>query len=137
RVFAYLMVGPAGLPSRCLLAEAAVALGDADGAAALSGRLGSQRAILATQAHFMPGPAAYFRGILVAMTGQPDDAIAHFEEAIAVGESMQAPPWLARTRLAWARTLARWGDPGDAGQARDLAAQALATAEELSMARVA
>jgi hypothetical protein len=120
-----------------MLAEAAVVLRDTESATALYESLGRHRAAVGTIGGYMAGPAAYFRGILAAAVGQPAAAIAHFEEAIAVGESMQALPWLARTRLAWARTLAGRGGPEDAEQARDLAAQALATAERLGMARIA
>ena len=47
------------------------------------------------------------------------------------------PTWLARTRCEWAALLSVRGGPGDAAQARVLAAEALADAQALGMAGVA
>jgi DNA-binding CsgD family transcriptional regulator/tetratricopeptide (TPR) repeat protein len=82
------------------------------------------------------GSAAYYLGLLATAVSRWDDAERHFADALALNERMGARPYVAHTQHAWAAMLARRGRPDDAARARDLARQALGTAEELGMTRL-
>ncbi len=72
-------------------------------------------------------------GLLHASLGDFDEADGSFVAAAAVEERVGAPAWLARTRLAWARTLLERNGPGYADRAAGLLDQALITARQLGM----
>jgi tetratricopeptide (TPR) repeat protein len=82
------------------------------------------------------GSVAHYLGLLAASIERLDEADAHFAAAAAVHERMGAAPWLARTRLEWARMVLIRRKPGDAEQALDLLGQALETARELGLANI-
>ncbi len=63
------------------------------------------------------------------------DAERHFETAIAFNESVNTPPWLARARYAYAEMLHERGAEGDDERAKTQVNEALATFEELGMAK--
>jgi len=68
--------------------------------------------------------------LLAATLGRRDDAIVHFQDALAMNERMGAAAWLARTRVEYAEFLLRSGHDPDAVT---LLEQGLAGARELGM----
>jgi hypothetical protein len=87
-------------------------------------------------AGFAAGPVAFYLGILAATVADWPAADAHFATATATQERIGARPWLARTRLEWARMLLARGEPGDRDRAGELLRPALATARELGLAKI-
>lgn len=75
-------------------------------------------------------------GLLATTLGRYDEADAHFATAALAHERIEAPTWLARTRLEWARMLLARCQAGNAERARELLRQALATAPELGLGNV-
>jgi phage terminase small subunit len=71
--------------------------------------------------------------MLAVTTGRDADADEHFRAAAATHERIQAPTWLARTRLEWGRMLLGGSKVGDVEQARELLRHALATAREVGL----
>lgn len=65
-----------------------------------------------------------------------DAAESHFVAAEAAHDDANAPAWLARTRLEWARMLLSRAQPRDAERARDLLEQALASARSFGLANI-
>jgi DNA-binding CsgD family transcriptional regulator len=82
------------------------------------------------------GPVAYFLGLIEDLTGRLDEAVAHFEGALALAGVGDLGPSLARARLALAATLERRGAPGDRDRARSLASVAVVDAARLGMETV-
>jgi class 3 adenylate cyclase/tetratricopeptide (TPR) repeat protein/DNA polymerase III delta prime subunit len=78
------------------------------------------------------GPVSYYLGLLATTAGRFDDACGHFDDALAMAQSLGARPFVARTQLGLAAALAGSGR-GDAVRVRELAAAARATARELGM----
>ena len=74
------------------------------------------------------GSVLHYLGLLATTMGRFDDAQARFAASTATHQRIQAPTWLARTRLEWARMLLTRRQPGDAERARELLGQAIATA---------
>ncbi|MEA2182421.1 MAG: hypothetical protein QOF69_1606, partial [Solirubrobacteraceae bacterium] len=68
--------------------------------------------------------------LLAAALGRCEDAITHFENALAMNERMGAAAWLARTRVEYAEFLVREGDDP---RALALLEQGLAGARQLGM----
>jgi tetratricopeptide (TPR) repeat protein len=79
------------------------------------------------------GPVGRILALLAARLERWDDAITHFEDALARLRRLDARPWLARTQYEFGRTLLTRGAPGDRPRARALFADARALAEELDM----
>jgi tetratricopeptide (TPR) repeat protein len=125
---------------RCLTncATVCAALGDAARAAALYRLLApypdqlsvSQISVLAS------GSVQHYLGLLATTMGRFDDAEARFAAAATTHQRIQAPTWLARTRLEWARMLLARRQPGDAERARELLDQAITTAREFGLGNV-
>jgi hypothetical protein len=130
-------VGYPWLHNLTILANVCPVLGRADQARFLCDRLQSHHAATPMLVVAALQPVAHHLGQLTTMLERYDEAQAYFEEAAGVAQRMEAPHWLVRTRLEWARMLLSRAAPGDAEQARELAALAKTTAEELGMARVA
>jgi class 3 adenylate cyclase/tetratricopeptide (TPR) repeat protein len=85
----------------------------------------------------LPMPAVvHHLGLLATTLGHYGEADERFEAAAAIHQRLGAPAWLARTQLEWARMLTRRGNPGDTDRARQMAGDALTTAEGLGMAGV-
>ena len=82
------------------------------------------------------GTVAHYLGLLATTLGRFDEAEERFTAAAATHERIDAPTWLARTRLEWARMLLDRRGAGDAERARELLAQALTTARELGLGNV-
>ncbi len=79
------------------------------------------------------GAVDRYLGLLAALLGRFEDADTHFGDAIRINDEMDAWPWAAHARHDYARMLSARGAPGDADTARELAAQAMRTAQRLGM----
>ena len=75
--------------------------------------------------------------MLDALLGRHDDAVARYEDALALERHLASPPLVARTQVAYARCLAARDGPGDRERARELATAALEVARRLGMRVVA
>jgi predicted negative regulator of RcsB-dependent stress response len=123
------------LLSLTLLADACVAIGDAQRSAALyelllpfAGRIAISTPEGAT------GSVDHCLGTLAASLSRLDSAAGHFDAALRLEAAAGARPWVAHTQHARARTLlAR----GKRDEARALAATARATAQALGMTALA
>ena len=87
-------------------------------------------------AGWVVGSVSFYLGLLSTTVGDWQQAEVHFAAAAADHERIEAPAWLARTRLEWARMLITRADPKDGERAHHLLRQALATARELGLASV-
>jgi tetratricopeptide (TPR) repeat protein len=123
------------LPTVTFLAEAAALADDPSDPAAIYELLAPfQDRIAMSGGHGgYFGPVSHSLGLLAAAMGRPGDAVRNFEAALAINARMRARPWLARTQYALARTLLSDGATGDQARARELLAEARATARELDM----
>jgi tetratricopeptide (TPR) repeat protein len=118
----------------CILADTCTALGDVERAGTLYGLLWPYAALnVMTWINFCAGPVDHYLGLLAATRGQTEQAIGHFESALAMGVALGARPRTARTQFAYARVLLARDQPGDAARARQLLAAAGLTASELDM----
>jgi class 3 adenylate cyclase len=79
------------------------------------------------------GPIALYLAMLATTVRDWDAADAYFGDAAAMHERIEAPTWLARTRLEWARMLLVRAAPGDAARSVDLLHLALETARVLGL----
>jgi DNA-binding SARP family transcriptional activator len=79
------------------------------------------------------GAMARYLGVLAAMLGHEDDAIAHYRAAVATDEATGAPGWAAYAKAELADLLERLGNTAEAAALRDAAAD---TAAELGMSRL-
>ncbi len=79
------------------------------------------------------GAAARRLGNLAALLSDWDTAESMFEKAIEIDTRMASPPWIAHSKAAFAAALRRRGRACDMKQAFQLEAEALATAQNLSM----
>ncbi len=123
------------IPALALLAECAHGLGDTSWAAALYPLLTpfADRVVISGPSASSFGAAARFLGLLAETLGRADDALRHYEAAIALNERIAARPYVAYTRCDQARVLlAR----GDAAAARPLLDAARQTAIDLDMPRL-
>jgi class 3 adenylate cyclase/tetratricopeptide (TPR) repeat protein len=111
-------------------------LGDTSWAAVLYKLLLPYRTQMAFAMGLSSGSVAHYLGMLGATLRRDDDAEAHFSDAQATHTRIGARPWLARTRLEWARMLLTRRDPGDVERAKELLGQALTTARELGLGNV-
>jgi DNA-binding CsgD family transcriptional regulator/tetratricopeptide (TPR) repeat protein len=121
------------------LAEVCAALADAPRAATLYGLLlphAAQYLVYGGTWH-VAGSASHYLGMLASTLDRWAAAVRHFEDALAMNGRMGAPPFVARTQLAYAAMLARRDAPGDRARARALTDAVLATANELGMIRLA
>lgn len=115
------------------LATVHAALGDGERCAALHDALRPYRGRLSWTGFGSLGPVDRALGLAAAGCGRHQEAEGHFADAIAGCLRTGRPTWLARTRCEWALMLA---GQGDIGRARELAALALAAADDLGMAGV-
>lgn len=119
-----------------VLSRACARLGDASGAEELYDLLRPHQAMIVIGQSVWLGPIAYDLGLLAATLGRYADADAHFTEAVETHLRLGVQGMLAHTRLEWARTLLARGHPPDAERARDLLAQARATARDLGLGNI-
>jgi predicted ATPase len=120
--------------SLCLLAETAARLGDSGRAARLYELLLPYAdRVAVSYPEISMGSVSRFLGILASTCRNYDDAARHFEDALALTESIGARPWLAHTLDDYGHLLLCRGQPGDAEQAHDLLDRARAGYSELDM----
>ena len=74
------------------------------------------------------GLISHYLGGLATVLGRYDDADAHFAQAAAFNDRVDAKFFAARTNLSWGRMLAERNAPGDTEKARGLLTQAQTTA---------
>jgi DNA-binding NarL/FixJ family response regulator/tetratricopeptide (TPR) repeat protein len=124
----------ASVPLVVPLAEVCAVLGDARLAAPLYDRLlpYAGRCLLFTQ-HLCYGAASRYLGLLAMAMSRWDVAEAHFVDALAMHERMQARPLLAHARREYAAMLLRRGRRADLPHARTLLEEAIAGYTELDM----
>ena len=121
------------LGAMAYLAETAAALEDPTHAEALHDLLEpyADRNVAVAFAATCMGSAARQLGQLAALLGRRRPAIAYFETALAMNERMRARPWVARTKVEFARVLAQ--RPAGRERAAELLDAGLAEARELGM----
>ncbi|MBA2275689.1 MAG: AAA family ATPase [Chloroflexi bacterium] len=74
-----------------------------------------------------------YLGLLASLLDRIEDAEMHFRDAIRINDEMGARPWAAHARHDYARMLSDRGSSGDADAAREVAMQAMQTAQNLGM----
>ena len=75
--------------------------------------------------------------MLLGLLGRHDEAVAALTAALALEESVESPPFTARTRYWLARALLQRDDRGDRERAADELDRSIETAERLGMAAIA
>jgi hypothetical protein len=91
------------------------------------------RLVVLGGANAVNGPASHYLGLLAARLGRPDDAVAHFEDAIGLAERIGARPALARSLTALGETLSVRGGDGDARRSAGLLRRGRELAGELGL----
>jgi len=79
------------------------------------------------------GALSCYLGALATTLERWDEAVQHFEEALAMNARMEARPWLAHTQYQYATMLLARDQASDGEKARELLKAALITARELGM----
>ena len=74
-----------------------------------------------------------YRGMVLGLLGRGDEAVAALTAALALEESVESPPFTARTRYWLARALLQRGDRGDRERAAAELVRSIETAERLGM----
>ncbi|MGH8973220.1 MAG: hypothetical protein ACRD0C_08435 [Acidimicrobiia bacterium] len=118
------------------LAAVASYLSDRHGAEVLHGMLAPYGERIGGVSTIWIGSLSHYLGLLDTTLGRHDEAETHFATAEATHARVGAAAWLARTRLELARMLLTRNASGDAGRARGLLDQALASATELGLGTV-
>jgi DNA-binding SARP family transcriptional activator/tetratricopeptide (TPR) repeat protein len=117
-----------------LLAEVCALLGNAGSAAVLYRLLAPYPASNAVDTpEGIRGSVARYLGLLAPTLERWDDAAQHFDEALAMNESMGARPWLAHTQHDYARMLLARHGPGDHHHAQELLNDAVSSYRDLRM----
>jgi tetratricopeptide (TPR) repeat protein len=126
------------LASASMLAEVCALLGDRHRAASLYQHLVpfSTRTVTSGAAMVSMGPVAHFLGLLAAVMGRWDQAVAHLEDSLATSTGQGARVSAARSGMAYARVLLHRDSAGDREKAQDLLNQACVTAEDLGLAGI-
>jgi tetratricopeptide (TPR) repeat protein len=119
-----------------LWSEVAAHLGDATRARTLHGLLAPYADRLVTVGVRPEMSVAHYLGLLTTAFSRYSDADAHFTAAEAMHRRVDAPCWLARTRMEWAGMLLQRSRLGDAERARVLLREALAAASQLGLGAV-
>jgi class 3 adenylate cyclase len=127
------------LPCLVILAGACAELQDAARASVLYDLLGpyAGRILVPDRAFACRGAIDRYLGELAAILGRLDEAVGHFAAAVDLNARLGARPLLARSRCAYAEALLARRRPGDEAAAAALAADVLAAATALGMARLA
>lgn len=119
------------------LAEVIRAVGDAEHAAVVRRLLEPHRQrsiVVGVPAAFCLGPATLYIGMLAAVEGRDEDAVACFEDALSRAARAGARPFVARTEFEYATLLA---SRGDHASARPRFESAASLAAEIGMRRLA
>jgi len=119
------------LTTVCLLVGAGARIGDARRTAQLGDLLIAylDRAVIAGRGAICLGPVARFAGMASAVAGRTDEAVGHFEQALATARRWGAEPIVAAIALELAEVLR----PSDARRAQSLRGEGLATAHRLEL----
>ena len=78
-----------------------------------------------------------YRGMVLGLLGRHDEAVAALTAALALEESIESPPFTARTRYWLARALLQRDDPGDRARVAVELDRSIQTAERLGMPALA
>jgi hypothetical protein len=126
------------LASASMLAEVCALLGDQRRAASLYQRLVpfATRNVTSGAAMVSMGPVAHSLGLLAAVLGHWDQAVAHFEDSLASSGREGARVSTARSGVACASALLQRARPGDSAKAQGLLNEACVTAEDLGLAGI-
>ena len=121
--------------AQSLAAEALYLTGEAEPADSIYQKLRpfEDRTIMGGWMMLCLGSVARPLGLLAASQKSWDVAVPHLERALEAHLRLDAPPFVAQTRLELARVLRSRGLPGDAARAHDLLREAEATAARLGM----
>ncbi|HLY36261.1 MAG TPA: hypothetical protein VKU35_06095, partial [Candidatus Limnocylindria bacterium] len=127
--------GPRWLNAAADLANAAAMVGNVDAAERLNQALAPYRGRLVLRAGAVStwGPVSHRLGLLAATLGRLEEAVEHFEDAIAWEEGVGALPYLAHSLNALADALRRRSGLGDLQAASDHRGRARSIAEGLGM----
>ena len=137
--FADIPVDSGRLFSLAVRSEVCLLLGDTERAEVLLALLEPYRldSIMQPIRLVYAGPVTLQLGMLRALLGRHDEALADLDAALTSATRVGSRPYVARALLERARVLAHRGRPGDLEQAQQAAGQAEAIAVELGMVRVA
>jgi class 3 adenylate cyclase len=135
--------GFAGMPydlvwssAMTMLAEVCAWVDDRESAAILIEKLSPFAGILAHNGVTSFGAIDRYLGMLATTLGRFAQAEQHFWAAAAIHTRINAPAWLARTHVDWARMRQRRGGPDDDVRARELLTTAFLTARELGLEQI-
>jgi tetratricopeptide (TPR) repeat protein len=117
------------------LADVCIFLGDKARAATLYQLLlpYARRNVVIGNAVACYGAVSRYLGALATTLGWWDEAVRHFEDALAMNTRMEARPWLAHTQYQYATMLLARDQAGERERAQELLKAALSTACELGM----
>jgi tetratricopeptide (TPR) repeat protein len=132
----YLPLDPNWILTVARSAAVCAQLGDTSTAATLYDLLLPYSSRVAGQGIIWIGSVAHYLGELATTLGDLAGAESHFAMAEALHERMDAPTWLARTRLERARMLLARRQRRDVETARALLGQSVATARELGLGTI-
>jgi class 3 adenylate cyclase len=122
----------------CQLAEACARLGDIRRAATLYELLlPFARRTVSIGPIACQGLTSMYLGLLAGTMSRWEEAAGHFEDGLAMAQTMGAPAFAARTRCYFATMLLRRDLLGDRRRAEELAREATATAHQLGMTALA
>jgi tetratricopeptide (TPR) repeat protein len=117
-----------------LLAEACSLLHHAGGASVLYRMLSPYDGYNAVDTpDAIRGSVSRYLGQLAAVTARWNEAVTHFEDALAMNARMGFLPWLSHTRHDYARVLLRRKARGDTERAAELIGEAITAYRELGM----
>ncbi|MCA1844638.1 MAG: AAA family ATPase [Actinobacteria bacterium] len=121
------------------LAEVCAFVDDSDTACRLLPSLApyADRFVVKDRAMACNGSVSRFLGLLASTAGRPDEAVRYLEAALAVHQSLPAPPLVARTRCDLAHLLSAHREQPQAAAATEHARLALALADSLGMTTLA
>lgn len=133
-----LLVDLSWLLTNAMLAEVCWQLGDVPRAQALHDRLSPYREQFVDNATIWLGSTQRVLGLLESLLGRDGDADVSLQAALHAHDELLAPAMAARTQVDWATCLERRQPRTEAivEAATELAAGALATAQELSLAQI-
>lgn len=120
-------------PALAGLAELCASFGDVGHAPLLYSLLEPYRHVFGVSHVGVVGAIVRYLGLLAALMGRDQVAVADFEQALELNGQSGARPWHAWTQADYAALLIRRGEVGDARRSRDLLAEARATARALKM----
>lgn len=122
------------LSALTLLAEAAVILEDTARACVIYDKLLPYAHLFGVSGWELPtGPVSWVLGMLAGFLQRDEDAARHFQDAIVLAETAEAPQWVAHSMQAHAAMLVARGRLEDRARAVELLNAASNTAQELEM----